>query len=391
PPTVTNLPATLVGATTVTLNGQVLDTGNEWPAVTIYYGTTDGGTNPAAWSNQVSLASQGGVFNLQVAGLAENTTYYYTTFAFNSAGSSWGGPSKSFTTLAVKHIPVLTYHYDNTRQGLNPNETLLSPANVTKNSFGKLFTYPVDGYVYAQPLIMTNLNIPGKGTHNVLFVLTMHDTVYAFDADSNGGTDGGLLWKTNVGLSALSPSPEYGLRYHAQGNTDVVPEEGMIGTPVIDPATGTLYLDAFTREVVPGVSTNYYHRIHALDVTTGNERPYSPVIVAGSVPGNGVNGSGGVSGAGTGATITDGGPSVQFSAIQHCARPALTLAGGILYAAYGSHDDTDPYHGWVFGYNPTNLALVSIYCTTPNASLSAFGSHAGRRDLDGRQWIVRGR
>jgi uncharacterized repeat protein (TIGR03806 family) len=383
PPTVTNLPATLVGATTVTLNGQVLDTGNEWPIITIYYGTTDGGANPAAWSNHISLPAQGGVFNLQVAGLSEGTTYYFAAYASNSAGSSWGGLSQSFTTLAVKHIPVLTYHYDNTRQGLNPNETLLTPANVNTASFGKLFTYPVDGYVYAQPLIMTNLTIPGKGTHNVLFVLTMHDTVYAFDADSNGGADGGLLWKTNVGISAVSPSTEYGLRYHAQGNTDVVPEEGMVGTPVIDAATGTLYLDAFTREVVPGVSTNYYHRIHALDVTTGNERPYGPVVVAGSVPGTGVNGSGGVSGAGTGATITDGGPTVTFSAIQHCARPALTLAGGVLYVAYGSHDDTDPYHGWVFGYNPANLALLSIYCTSPNATLSAFGSHAG----EGAIWM----
>ena len=244
-------------------------------------------------------------------------------------------------------------------------------------SFGKLFSYAVDGYVYAQPLIVTNLAMPGKGVRNVLFISTMHDSVYAFDADSNGDTNGGLLWKTNLGISANSPTPEYGKRYHAEGNLDVVPEEGMVGTPVIDPASGTIYVDAFTREVLAGVSTNYYHRLHALDITTGNERSYSPVVVAGSVNGTSVNGSGGVAGGGTGTTITDGGPTVTFSAIQSCARPALTLAGGILYAAFGSHDDTDPYHGWVFGYNVTNLSQVSIYCTTPNARLSAFGSNAG--------------
>ena len=378
-PSVTNLPATPISSAIATLNGQVLNTGNEWPSATIYYGTSDGGTNPAAWSNQITVAGpQTGAFSAQVGNLAANTTYFFTATVSNSAGSAWGGPSQSFTTLALSRRDVLTYHYDNTRQGENTNETTLTVSNVNVASFGKLFSYSVDGYVYAQPLILTNLAIPGKGVRNVLFISTMHDTVYAFDADSNSDTNGGLLWKTNLDVSAVSPTTEYGQRYHpGVGNLDVVPEEGMIGTPVIDPNTGTIYVDAFTREVVTGVSTNYFHRIHALDITTGAERPYSPVVVAGSVNGTGVNGNGGVSGAGTGVTITDGGPTVTFFAIQSCARPALTLAGGILYAAYGSHDDTDPYHGWVFGYNATNLSLVSIYCTTPNATLAAFGANAG--------------
>ncbi len=370
-PTVTNLPATGVAAASAILNGQVLNTGNEWPTVKIFFGATDGGTNPAAWANQVSLSAQSGIFNSQIAGLVQNTTYYFTTFVTNSAGAAWGGPSKNFTTLTVTRVPVLTYHYDNTRQGQNTNETLLTPANVNTASFGKLFSYAVDGYVYAQPLIVNNLNLPGKGVRNVVFVATMHDSVYAFDADSNSDTNGGLLWKTNLGIASLSPTVEFGARYHpGVGNLDIVPEEGMTGTPVIDPATGTIYLDAFTREVVTGVSTNYFHRLHALNITNGNEQPYSPVVVAASVPGRGVGGNGTV---------------VTFSAIQHMQRPALTLAGGILYVAYGSHDDTDPYHGWVLGYNPTNLTLSTnyIYNTTPNANSSSFPNNPG----EGALWM----
>jgi uncharacterized repeat protein (TIGR03806 family) len=379
PPVVTNLPATGVAANLAILNGQVLNAGNEPPASTVYYGTSDGGSNPAAWANQMSLGAQFGNFSVPVVGLMTNTTYYFTSSASNSAGSSWGGPSKSFTTLAVNPISVLTYHYDNTRQGANTNETLLTLQNVNTNSFGKLFTYNVDGYVYAQPLIMTNLAVAGKGVRNVVFVATMHDSVYAFDADSNGDTNGGLLWHTNLGISSPSPIPEYGTRYHTVGNLDVVPEEGMTGTPVIDPTTGTLYVDAFTREVQAGVSTNYFHRIHALNVTNGQEYSYSPVVVAGSVPGKSVSGNG------TGTPKIQNGSNVVFSAIQQCQRPALTLVGGILYVAYGSHDDTDPYHGWVFGFNATNLALTTnyIFNTTPNATTNAFGSNAG----EGAIWM----
>jgi hypothetical protein len=370
PPSVTNLPATGIAAVIATLNGQVLDTGNEWPATTIYYGTSDGGQNPAAWANQVSLGAQSGIFSAPVAGLTTNTTYYFSSFASNSAGGAWGGPSKSFTTLGVARVQVPTFHYDNTRQGQNTNETLLTLANVNATNFGRLFSYTVDGYVYCQPLIMTNVNIPGRGVRNVVYIATEHDSVFAFDADSNSDTNGGLLWQTNLGIAAISPSTEYGTRYHPQGNTDLVPEEGATGTPVIDPVSGTIYVDAFTREVVAGVSTNYYHRLHALNITNGNEQPYSPVVVAASIPGTGVEGNG--------STVT-------FKAVQHLQRPALTLAGGILYVGYGSHGDTDPYNGWVIGYNETNLVQLTnyIFNTTPNATVAAFGAHAG----EGALWM----
>ncbi len=263
---------------------------------------------------------------------------------------------------------VLTYQYDNTRDGANTNELVLTPANVNTNSFGRLMTYTVDGYVYAQPLIMTNVTIPGQGVHNVVFVATEHDTIYAFDADSNAGANGGLLWQTNLGISALSNNHEFGGRYNGGNYTDLIPEIGITGTPVIDAASGTLYVDVLSREVT--TTTNYYHRIHALDITTGNERPYSPVVVTASVPGTGVGSSNGI---------------VRFDAKQQLQRPALTLAGSMLHVAYGSYADTDPYHGWVIGFNATNLQQMANYVfnTTPNATIAAFGGNAG----EGALWM----
>jgi hypothetical protein len=362
---VVNQSASPVLATSATLNGQITSPGASTPYVTIYYGTSDGKTNASSWSNSISLGQKTGSFNAAVTGLASNTTYYFACYASNSAAVSWAQPSLSFTTLAsdptVTRVPVLTYHYDNTRQGANTNETWLTPGNVNVNTFGKLFSYALDGYVYAEPLFMTNVAIPGQGQHNVVFVATEHDSLYALDADnSNAGTNNGVLWKINFGLSANSATAPFGYRYSGGGYTDIVPEVGMTGTPVIDGTTGTIYVSAFTRDIAGGV-TNYVHRIHALDVTTGAERPYSSVVVAGSVPGTGVGSSGGVQ---------------TFSAIQHGQRPALCLANGLLVVAYASYADTDPYHGWVFSYNATNLALQGIFNTTPNASTAVFGANA---------------
>ena len=366
-PVVTNLPASQVYATSAKLNGQVLSTGGQVPNVTIFYGLNNGGTNAANWSNSIPLGPTTGTFSAATPALATNTTYYFTAFASNSAGTGWAIPSQNFTTLAANpsatRIQVVTYHYDNSRQGQNTNETLLTHANVNTNKFGKLFSYAVDGYVYSEPLIMTNVTIPGQGVHNVVFITTEHNTVYAFDADSNAGTNGGLLWKTNLGIASLNAISPYGRRYTGVNPySDITPEVGATGTPVIDPATGTLYVNVFTREP-SGNATNYIHRIHALDVTTGNERPYSPVVVAGSVPGTGVDSVGGV---------------MTFNAIQCNQRPALALSAGKLYVAYAGYADTDPYHGWLFAYNATNLTLATnyIFNTTPNASISAFGSHA---------------
>jgi hypothetical protein len=259
---------------------------------------------------------------------------------------------------AGAQVNVLTYRYDNTQQGANLSESILTPDNINAGSFGKLFSYTVDGYVYAQPLYVSGLSITGQGTHNVVFVATEHNSVYAFDADSNSGANGGLLWQVNLGPSAPSSDPGVSFNF-----TPIQPEVGITGTPVIDLPSGTLYVDTFTLE-----GSTFSHKIHALNLTDGSEKPFSPVTVSASIPGTGTGSSKGV---------------LPFQARQELQRCALTLANGVLYVAYAGYTDmnnTDPFHGWILGYNPSNLQLIpgQVFCSTPNGTVAHFGSIAGR-------------
>lgn len=275
-------------------------------------------------------------------------------------------------TPAGAQVCVWTYHNDNHRTGLNTNETLLNLTNVNSTSFGRLFTNAVDGCVYAQPLYVPGMVIPGQGRHNVLFIATEHNTIYAFDAETPAAA-GGLLWKTNLGPAAVTTIPgtftnrNFGTRYNNNAYTDIMPEVGITGTPVIDPVSGTLYVDAFTGVVGGGV-TNYFHRLHALNITNGTERPNSPVLVSASVPGVGVGSTNGRS---------------IFNAQQQLQRCALTLANGIVYVAFAGYADTDPYHGWIIGFSTTNLAQLTNYVfnTTPNSTVAAYGANAGEGGL----------
>ncbi|HET7625115.1 MAG TPA: hypothetical protein VFM25_07610, partial [Verrucomicrobiae bacterium] len=212
-----------------------------------------------------------------------------------------------------------------------------------------------------QPLYVSGLNIPGQGTHNVVFVATEHNDVYAFDADSNSGANGGLLWHVNLGPSAATPNPDFGNRFG--GFTEITPEVGITGTPVIDPGSGTIYLDAFTHE-----GADYVHRIHALNIADGTERPFSPVVVSASFPGVGVGSENG---------------KVIFDAKQQLQRSALTLAGGMIYVNYASYAITDPYHGWVIGFKARNLKQADNYVfnTSPNGTQDEFGPHAGEGSI----------
>jgi hypothetical protein len=231
-------------------------------------------------------------------------------------------------------ISVLTYHYNNARTGANMSETVLTPANVNVNQFGKLFSIPVDSGIYAQPLYVPNLSIPGQGTHNVVYVATQHNSLYAFDADT-----GARLWSVNLG--PYQPTP--------QGCTEPG-DIGIIGTPVIQLATKTIYAVAATQP-----NGTPQQELHALDITTGVERPNSPVVITGSVPGTGVGSTGGM---------------LTFNATAEFQRSALLLDNGMLYIGFGSHCDFKPYsargHGWLFAYNASTLQLKSSFVVTPN-------------------------
>ncbi len=266
--------------------------------------------------------------------------------------------------LLSAQVNVLTYHNDCARTGQNSNEVVLTRTNVNAGAFGKLFSYPVDGYVYAQPLYVAGVQIPGQGTHNVIYVATEHNSVYAFDADSNVGPSGGLLWQTNLGPSVLTPDPNFGYKYGPYD--DIWPEIGITGTPVIDLASGSLYVDACTHE-----GTNYIHRLHALSLINGAEQANSPVVVSATVPGTGVDSTNG---------------QVTFNPMQENQRPALTLVGGVLYVGYAGYGDTDPFHGWLIGFDPTTLNQLTNYTfnTTPNSTINNFGSDAG----EGGIWMA---
>ncbi|HWD91911.1 MAG TPA: Calx-beta domain-containing protein [Verrucomicrobiae bacterium] len=260
---------------------------------------------------------------------------------------------------AFAQVNVSTFHNDNNRTGANLNETILTPSNVNQSTFGKLFSYAVDGYDYAQPLYVSGLNIPGQGIHNAVFVATEHNSIYCLDADGNTGTNSGVLWQVNVGQSAICPTN--GFRFEA-----IEPEVGITSTPVIDPVSQTLYVDAFTFD-----GANYSHQIHALNLTDGSEKSFSPVTVNVSVPGNGAGSSGGV---------------LPFQAVQQLQRSALTLAGGVLYVAYAGYTDTvntDPFHGWLIGFNASNLQILSdhVFNSTPNGTTGQFGAIAGEAGI----------
>ena len=271
---------------------------------------------------------------------------------------------------AASGVNVLTYHNDNARTGQNLKETILTPTNVSSANFGKLFSYAVDGYVYAQPLVVTRLNIPGKGVHDVLFVATEHDSVYAFDANSNLPP----LWQASfinpaAGITTLT-SDEV-------GSEDVVPEIGITSTPVIDAGSRTIYVSAKTKEVTTN-GTAYYHRLHALDLTTGAEKFGGPTVIQASVKGNGDG--------------NDGNGNVPFNSLRQFNRAALLLQNGVVYMASASHGDNGPYHGWVIGCSAKTMKISSYFNTTPNGGLGGIWQAGGgpASDANGNIYAITG-
>jgi hypothetical protein len=237
-------------------------------------------------------------------------------------------------------VDVVTYHNDNARTGQNLNETILTPTTVSSSTFGKTGFFPVDGKVDAQPLFLSGVVIPGMGTHDVLYVASEHDSVYALDAVS-----GGVLWHASMLGSGETTSD-------TRGCSQVTPEIGITSTPVIDRSrgpNGTIYVVAMSKNG----SGTYFQRLHALDITSGAELLGGPKTIQGSFPGNGAGSSGG---------------SVPFDPKQYEERAGLLSLNGQIVTVWTSHCDANPYTGWIMAYDASTLAQVSILNVTPNGS-----------------------
>jgi outer membrane protein assembly factor BamB len=300
------------------------------------------GSAPLAYQWQKGTSAITGAtaatFTTPVTALADNGASFRVVVT-NSVGSATSNPA-TLTVNSAATTDVVTYHNDVARTGQNLSETILTPTNVNSTGFGKIGFYAVDGKVDAQPLYLANISIPGQNSHNVLYVATEHDSVYAFDADN-----GTQLWKVTVlGAGETTSDP------HNCGQ--VVPEIGITATPVIDRSrgpNGTIYVVAMSKNA----SGSYFQRLHALDVTTGAELLGGPTTVQASYPGTGDGSSGGM---------------VIFSPGQYEERASLLLLNGILYTGWTSHCDIRPYTGWVIGYSASTLQQSDVLNLTPNGS-----------------------
>ncbi|MBV9505287.1 MAG: hypothetical protein JO323_09830 [Acidobacteriia bacterium] len=242
-------------------------------------------------------------------------------------------------------VNILTANGDNNRTNANLREIELTPENVIPGSFGKIGTLPVDGQVYAQPLYASNLAFPDGSVHNVVFLATMHNSVYAYDADKLSNPK--PLWQVNLGPS-FPPS-----LWHAS-YSDISPEVGILGTGVIDPSTHVLYIVAQTLQNGAAVFD-----LHALDLFTGAERMNGPVPVTAEVNGSGAG--------------TIGGNTVTFDPNMHLQRPGLLLANQVVHVGFGSHMDDSPWHGWIISYNASDLTKqTGVFMSTPNGEGGAF-------------------
>jgi hypothetical protein len=298
------------------------------------------GTAPLAYawtSNGMAVGTNSNTYTIAQTTSAENGAQIQVTVS-----NAFGNKASNIVTLTV-HTPVagntnvLTYHNDNGRTGQNLSETALTTSNVKSATFGKLGFLSVDGLVDAEPLYVSNLTVAGSA-HNVVFVVTEHDSVYAFDADSLA-----QLWKVTVLGANEVPSDD-------RGCSQVTPEIGITSTPVIDlshGAHGTIFAVAMSKDNLG----NYHQRLHALDLTTGAEESGSPTTITANFSGHGAN--------------------TSFDPKQYKERAGLLLMNGVIYTSWASHCDNGPYQGWVMGYSESTLQQTSVINLTPNGSEGA--------------------
>jgi regulation of enolase protein 1 (concanavalin A-like superfamily) len=333
--------------------------------------------------------AQGATWSVDGVGGGNSTVGTITSSGLYTPGSAVGthsiiatsiaNPSQSGTaTVAVTGLAgVYTYHNDLARDGANSQEYALTPANVNTTSFGKLFSCSVDGAIYGQPLWVANLTVNGA-PHNVVFVATQHDSLYAFDADVNPCVQ---LWTVSLidtghgGTGGETTVPDGPSGYLVgQGDGDITPEVGVTGTPVIDPASGILYV--VSKSMNPG-GTMFFQRLHAIDLTTGSERPGSPLPIAATCLGSG-----------------DGGSTVAFSPRQQNQRAGLALVNGTVYIAWGSHEDAPPWYGWMMGYvySGSMFTQTAVFNTTPNQQGGGIwmGGGAPTADANNNLYVLTG-
>jgi len=346
-PTITTQPSNQAVAAGLTATFTVVASGSAPLTYQWQKGTTNisGATSASYTTPATTLADSGSQFQVVVS---------------NSAGSATSNAATLTVTAASSGTDVVTYHNDVARTGTNPAETTLTPANVNDATFGKIGFFSMDGLVDAQPLYLSQLDIPGQGTHNVLYAVSEHGSIYAFDADT-----GATLWQKSMLGSGESASDN-------RGCGQVTPEIGITSTPVIDRAHGVIYLVAMSRN-----GSNYFQRLHALDITSGDELFGGPTTIQASFPGTGANSSGG---------------NVIFDPKQYKERAALLLLNGTVYTTWASHCDDSPYTGWVIAFNATTLQQTHVLNLTPNGSQAAIWmAGAGpAADSDGNIYFLTG-
>jgi hypothetical protein len=299
-----------------------------------------------------------------------------TTLEARSLLSSMSATPPSAPTAAG--TDVLTYHNDNSRTGANLNETTLTPQNVNASDFGKLFRYTIDGYVYAQPLVVSQVRMGDGQLHNVLVVATENDSVYALDANdpTAGPRHNGVLWQDSFIDPAHGVTP---VPFQDVEINDIQPVLGITGTPVIDRATDTVYVVTRVKSQPKGASgPHYVTEFHALDLRSGKEKDGGPTTVGDTTlnPDGSFTNKTPISVPGTGAGSDKG--MIEFNALRENNRPSLALdtkvpghPDGVVFAGFGSQGDFDSYHGWLVGFDAKTLKIVTVYNTDPNGGLGA--------------------
>jgi len=346
-------PGTLITIVVAPQNAVIPDAaGAQAYTATGYYsdGSTQSLTGSVSWtSSNTTVATISGAGTATSKALAGGRSAGFTTITATMSGVKGVATLSVVSHMGNGFAGVFTQHNDNGRTGQNTNETVLTPTVVQQATFGKKFSQPVDGFIYAQPLYVPNVTVGGV-LHNVIYVATEAESVYAFDADNNSGANAGPLWQASMidaahgGTAGEAPVDSDG----DIGCTDLIPIVGITATPVIDPSANLMYVEAKSKLS----NGTFIHRLHVLDITTGSEKAPGPVAITATVPGTG-----------------DGGQSVVFDALQHLGRPGLLLVNGNVYLGYASHCDITPYHGWVFAYDAGTLVQKGVFNATPDGGL----------------------